>query len=195
MKMISLEKKFVNREKKGLANAERVRRRLQELDTSRIHDVLEIGCGMGTVSEFLAREYPFDVTAVDSDPAQVRLAHDIYGSADRLRYQMADATALPFPENRFDLVVSQNVFHHIPRWHSVVSEISRVLRPGGQLIWLDIVVPPGMKLLLRPLALVAGVYTSREVRDAFAGVGLEPIASDQHSHGLIAHMNSVLQKH
>ncbi len=45
---------------------------------------------------------------------------------------------LSFAPNRFDLMISQNVFHHIPNWPQAVEEIVRVLRPGGQLFWLDL---------------------------------------------------------
>ncbi|MFZ2587939.1 MAG: class I SAM-dependent methyltransferase, partial [Alphaproteobacteria bacterium] len=43
----------------------------------------------------------------------------------------ADATALPFPAQRFDAVYASGVLHHIEDWPKAVAEISRVLKPGG----------------------------------------------------------------
>src|SRR5205085_5796642 len=45
-----------------------------------------------------------------------------------------DAETLPFPDNSFDIVYSNGVIHHTPNTRQVVSEIKRVLRPGGRAI-------------------------------------------------------------
>ncbi|MPQ99051.1 methyltransferase domain-containing protein [Modestobacter sp. I12A-02628] len=97
---------------------------------------LEIGTGrrgLGArvaVTRFGAR----DVLAVDVHAASVgraRLATADLG--DRVRFQVADATALPVPDASVDLVLSFHAFHHIADWRAAVAESARVLRPGGQL--------------------------------------------------------------
>jgi len=49
MKMTKLEKRFVNRTKKGKNNIAKVRTSLEKIESERIKDVLEIGCGIGQV--------------------------------------------------------------------------------------------------------------------------------------------------
>lgn len=47
---------------------------------------------------------------------------------------LADATALPFPGNHFDLIFSSAVLHHIKNWQKVIAEVDRVLKPGGKFL-------------------------------------------------------------
>ena len=61
--MTWLEKWFVNRSQKAKGNIARVRQRLAELPSEAIEDVLEIGCGTGTVAAFLAETYKMNVRA------------------------------------------------------------------------------------------------------------------------------------
>jgi SAM-dependent methyltransferase len=46
----------------------------------------------------------------------------------------ADATALPFPARRFGAAVASHVFHLIPTWPTALSELVRVIRPGGRVL-------------------------------------------------------------
>ncbi|MFQ6083608.1 MAG: class I SAM-dependent methyltransferase [Candidatus Aminicenantia bacterium] len=45
--------------------------------------------------------------------------------------KVADATDLPFSENSFDAVFAFGILHHIENWQKAISEIYRVLKPGG----------------------------------------------------------------
>jgi ubiquinone/menaquinone biosynthesis C-methylase UbiE len=97
---------------------------------------LEIGCGTGHLTVALVGR-DLNVVAVDASPAMVD------ATAARLReaqpsqpvaVEVADAHALPFDPERFDLVVAVGV---IPWLHSpaaAIDEMARVLRPGGQLV-------------------------------------------------------------
>lgn len=96
-------------------------------------DVLEIGCGMGAHAAMLtragARLTAIDLTARAVDATKRRF--EIYGlNADIRR---ADAEKLPFPDKSFDTVWSWGVIHHSARFENCLSEVARVLRPGGQL--------------------------------------------------------------
>ncbi len=171
MRMTRLEKALVNRTAKGAANVERVTAQLAQIPGIGKGNVLELGCGIGDVSAFLATE-GFRVVGGDLDPDQVTLARIRHGETDRLRFAVADARHLEFEAETFDLVVSQNVFHHIPDWGSAVREIARVLRPGGYLLWLDLTTPSLLQLLLSPFRNYGGLYSSGEIRAAFHAEGL-----------------------
>jgi len=91
-------------------------------------DVLDLGCGDGQISRLLA-ESNARVVGVDPTWNQIRVAHDRGGGA---AYARSEAAALPFPPASFRAVVACLVFEHIDDLPGAVSEVARVLRPGGR---------------------------------------------------------------
>jgi SAM-dependent methyltransferase len=102
----------------------------------KVHDVLDVGCGVGHWAQVLASALPTDaqVTGVDRDPSWVDKATEraaSQGISHRFRYQSADAQALPFPDASFDLVTCQTLLIHVADPGAVIAEMMRVARPGG----------------------------------------------------------------
>jgi len=128
-----LEKLFVNRSSKGRWNVGRLREQIARVPLDGVRDVLELGCGRGDASAWLAETLQASVTGLDFDPGQVELARQLHPESARLHYVAGDAARLDYPDAAFDLVVSQNVFHHVPDWRRAAAEVARVLRPGGYL--------------------------------------------------------------
>jgi SAM-dependent methyltransferase len=96
-------------------------------------DVLEIGVGLGADHLEWARARPRTLTGIDLTQRAVehtRRRLGLYGFESRL--EAADAERLPFPDASFDLVYSWGVLHHSPDTPRAVSEVRRVLRPGGR---------------------------------------------------------------
>jgi ubiquinone/menaquinone biosynthesis C-methylase UbiE len=106
---------------------------LAGFDVSKGKRVLEIGCGVGTDGvEFL--KAGADYTGVDASDISVGLAKKnlkSHGYSDSF-IRSADAEQLPFPDNHFDFVYSWGVLHHTPDLARAVSEVYRVLKPGGR---------------------------------------------------------------
>ncbi len=95
-------------------------------------DVLEVGVGMGADHVRWARSRPRSLTGVDLTPRAIewtRRRLDAEGLASNL--QTADAEALPFDDDSFDLVYSWGVLHHTPDTAAAFHEVYRVLCPGG----------------------------------------------------------------
>lgn len=95
--------------------------------------VLEIGGGIGRMTEFLAinfREvYGVDISEVMTEQAVKRLA-----KFSNIKLTVNDGQSIPFADGHFDLVYSQQVFKHIPTYSAVnnyFKEISRSLKSGG----------------------------------------------------------------
>ena len=111
--------------------------------------VVDLGSGTGEVLVRLARLAPsLELTGVDVDPAmvaraQAKAGHAIPAGGRRPSFVVADAGALPFPDESVDLVVSSYAVHHLPDRHAARAEIMRVLRPGGRAIIWDVVSPHG----------------------------------------------------
>ena len=106
--------------------------RLMEHDKWNGKRVLEIGCGSGAHTAQLIRAGA-STTAVDLTMKSVRLTKrrlDLYGL--KAEVLQSDAERLPFGSGRFDLVWSWGVLHHTPRTGQAISEIHRVLKPGGE---------------------------------------------------------------
>jgi ubiquinone/menaquinone biosynthesis C-methylase UbiE len=94
--------------------------------------LLEVGCSMGNDTIQFAR-LGMDVTGVDITEAAIELIQqrfDLYGLQGN--FQVADAEALPFDDNTFDVCYSFGVLHHTPNTAGAIEELRRVLRPGGK---------------------------------------------------------------
>ena len=194
MEMTRLEKWFVNRSKKAQRNIARVCQRLQELPSETIQDVLELGCGIGTVAAYLADNYEMNVYGTDYDAEQIQIARNTQPQNAHLHYMVEDAANLSFQNASFDLIVSQNVFHHIPVWKSASKEVARVLKPRGYLIWLDLAFPKLIRKLFQPLIKNHSLYCLADVRRAFQTHGFEQLFHEKLIHGLFVHHHLVWQK-
>jgi lipopolysaccharide biosynthesis protein/SAM-dependent methyltransferase len=95
-------------------------------------DVLDIASGEGFGSALLAR-HARSVLGVDISEAAVRHATKSYAS-DRLTFQVGSATAIPLDDASVDLAVSFETIEHHAEHEEMLSELRRVLRPGGLLI-------------------------------------------------------------
>lgn len=90
--------------------------------------ILEIGCGPGALTQALARWYPdAEVMGTDRDTAFIQFAAE---QAPGIKFIEADAAALPFEDNSFDVVISNTVQEHIEP-SIFFGEQFRVLKPGG----------------------------------------------------------------
>jgi ubiquinone/menaquinone biosynthesis C-methylase UbiE len=98
--------------------------------------VLDVGCGTGALLQELARKFP-QVTLVGVDPVAEMLAVARGRVPPRTELREGWAEELPFEDNDFDVVVSCNMFHYVRQPVCTLMEMSRVLRPGGELLITD----------------------------------------------------------
>jgi ubiquinone/menaquinone biosynthesis C-methylase UbiE len=194
MEMTRLEKWLVNREKKAERNIARVRQRLSGLPSEAFNDVLELGCGIGAVAAFLSETYNMKVWGIDYDHEQIRIARKRHPENENLIYQVEDATHLSFQEARFDLVISQNVFHHLSKWQTAVTEVARVLRPGGFFLWLDLTFPEWVAKLFQPFVKNHSLYCIAEVKSVFEQQGFQQRYHERRIHGPFSQHQLILQK-
>jgi ubiquinone/menaquinone biosynthesis C-methylase UbiE len=106
--------------------------------------VLEIACGTGRAGAQLMRALPHaSYTGVDLSPWYIDVARERLGGTAGVELVVANAEALPLPDESFDAVFSVYLFHELPRnaRRKVWSEMRRVLRPGGCLVIEDSLQP------------------------------------------------------
>lgn len=119
--------------------------------------VLEVGFGSGYGAYWLSSMIP-DITATDVSERAVAYALKKYPG---VRFCQASGTALPFPEQSFDAVISFQVIEHIPDPSVYAYEIHRVLKPGGALY----LTTPNRRLRLLPFQSPWNPYHLREYAD------------------------------
>ena len=101
-------------------------------------DVLEIGCGRGGgTAHVFERFEPRSLIGLDLAAAAVKRARSRYGRPG-LRFVGGDAEQLPFANASFDAVLNVESSHCYPNTQRFFEEVSRVLRPGGHLLFADL---------------------------------------------------------
>ena len=104
--------------------------------------VLDVGCGAGGPSRFLAAQYGCQVTGIDLTEEFCKTARDLAERvrlSDYLTYRQADALDLPYRQEEFDAVWTQHVQMNIDDKQRFYEELFRVLKLGGKLGFYDIV--------------------------------------------------------
>jgi ubiquinone/menaquinone biosynthesis C-methylase UbiE len=99
--------------------------------------VLEVSCGHGGGSSYLTRTLkPASYTGLDFNANGIefcRKRHNLPG----LDFVHGDAENLPFPDESFEAVVNVEASHIYPHFERFLSEVTRVLRPGGHFLYAD----------------------------------------------------------
>jgi SAM-dependent methyltransferase len=159
--------------------------------------VIDVGCGAGRHS-FEAYRRGADVIAFDQDAAglaDVDTLLQAMGEAGeapesaKAQVVVGDALALPYPDDSFDSVIASEILEHIPEDDAAITELIRVLKPGGTLAvtvprWL----PERICWLLSDAyhANEGGhvrIYRADELRAKLTGGGLT-FTHSHHAHGL-----------
>jgi len=107
---------------------------LKDHETNSQLHMLDIGCGDGTVEEFILEHFPlWLVNGVDISKESVKIASD--KKLPNSEFAVFDGLQLAFPDHFFDVVFVASVLHHVEsRYHaSLLAEANRVLKPGGRI--------------------------------------------------------------
>jgi ubiquinone/menaquinone biosynthesis C-methylase UbiE len=104
--------------------------------------VLDVGCGTGTLAREVARRVGKAGHVAGIDPGAQQIAHARAQAARRnlpIEFQIGVIEQLPFPDQTFDVVFSTLMMHHLPAplKRQGLAEIARVLKPGGRLVIAD----------------------------------------------------------
>jgi SAM-dependent methyltransferase len=130
------------------------------LPFARGRDVLEVGCGTGLILSRL-HEVARRAEGVDLSPGMLEKAR-----SRGLNVHEASATALPFPDASFDLVLSFKVLAHVPDLALALREMARVCRPGGRVL-AELYNPWSLRYLAKRLAGPGRISDGRSEADVF----------------------------
>jgi len=96
--------------------------------------ILELGCGSGNLWLENIERIPagWELALSDFSPGMLRQARQNLNNRRRIHHLTIDAQAIPFGSDSFDVVIANHMLYHVPDRARGLSEIRRVLRPGGQ---------------------------------------------------------------
>ncbi len=101
--------------------------------------VADLGAGEGLVSQLLARRAE-RVWCIDSSPKMVEVGTELAkkNGLANLAYKLGDIERVPLPDKSVDLAILSQALHHATHPQTAVNEAFRILKPGGQLLVLDL---------------------------------------------------------
>jgi len=141
--------------------------------------VLDVGCGIGGTARYLAKQFGCHVTGIDITEEYIsvgRALNELVGLGERIELHCGSALDLPFEDDRFNIVWTDHVQMNIADKENLYSEIARVLKPGGCLLFHDIFQGDGGPLYYpTPWAedeSISALSTEAQVRSVMEGVGL-----------------------
>lgn len=107
-------------------------------DADKGAQVLDVGCGFGGTSRYLAKALGTDaqVTGITLSPGQVKRGTELAQEqgVPNAKFQVMDALKMDFPDNSFDIVWACESGEHMPDKKAYIDEMMRVLKPGGKYV-------------------------------------------------------------
>jgi tocopherol O-methyltransferase len=100
-------------------------------------NIIDVGCGIGGSTLYLAQKFGCQATGITLSPVQASRAKERaldIGLDAQVHFEVANALAMPFADNTFDLVWSLESGEHMPDKAKFLAECYRVLKPGGKMI-------------------------------------------------------------
>ncbi len=111
------------------------------LNITKTSKVIDIACGKGTTALYLAENYGCDVVGIDISAELIQEAQKLAQKKKlekKVTFQVGNAMRLPFPDNSFDVAISQAMLVLVADKIQTIKEANRVIKRGGKAGWLEL---------------------------------------------------------
>lgn len=140
---------------------------LCRLDTAK---VLDAGTGTARIPIILSQMHPqWQIWGIDLAENMLKLGFQnvkAAGLQDRINLELVDAKRLPYPDEYFELVISNSLVHHLPNPLPFLLELKRVLQPQGAICIRDLIRPTDAATIDRLVEGIGTEYSDRQ-KDLF----------------------------
>lgn len=117
----------------------------------KVAKVLDLGTGTARIPLILCQQRPqWQIIAIDLAENMLKIGAEHIkkaGLQKQIILELVDAKQLPYPNEHFDLVISNSLFHHLPDPLPFLQEINRVLKPKGAILIRDLIRPTNQENL------------------------------------------------
>jgi ubiquinone/menaquinone biosynthesis C-methylase UbiE len=165
------------------------------------HQLLDVGCGLGGTSRYLAATLGCKVVGVDLTEEYCRVAEMLsarVGLEDRTVFRQGSALALPFADGHFDVVWTEHVQMNIADKAGFYRELCRVLKPGGQFAFHDILAGDRGGLHF-PVpwaadASISHLFTVKDLQSLMMDLGFAQVRWEDKTDASVAFFKGVLER-
>jgi ubiquinone/menaquinone biosynthesis C-methylase UbiE len=115
----------------------KITKRIGEIVSMKGKEVLDVACGRGTLPCYYAKEFKAKITGIDLNPEMIESAIKRATREeveDLTEFKVADALALPFEDNCFDVVINECAVGLTPNPQKCLDEMARVTKHGGYVV-------------------------------------------------------------
>ena len=148
----------------------------ENIDLPDSAEVLDVGCGTGSVLIALAQNHNIKGHGIDVEPAMIKVAKEKCTDMD---IQLCSCDSTPFVDGTFDAIVACMAYHHFPDKDSFEKEALRILKPGGKIYIADPNFPHPIRKILNFLCrnINGEFFSSDEITERFEKQGFKHIGT------------------
>ena len=132
----------------------------------KVAKVLDLGTGTARIPLILSQQRPqWQIIAIDLAENMLKIGAEHIkkaGLQKQIILELVDAKQLPYPNEHFDLVISNSLFHHLPDPLPFLQEINRVLKPQGALLIRDLIRPNNQEILQNLVESIGAEYDAHQ---------------------------------
>lgn len=130
--------------------------------------VLDAGTGTARIPIIIAQaRSQWKITGIDLAESMLELGRKnviAAGLAEKIRLETVDAKQMPYDDNSFDVVISNSLVHHLPNPLSFLSEVKRVILPGGAVLIRDLLRPKTVEEMNAMVKEVGAEYDEHQTK-------------------------------
>jgi len=118
----------------NMMDMEQLNKLLETLELDQNNKVLELGCGIGTVTEYISDTTKAQITGLDfAEGAINRALQRTKNKRKRLKYVVGNMNTIDFPDNSFDTIIAIDTLYFVENLTKTINMMKKILKPHGQM--------------------------------------------------------------